>query len=345
MVADMRTSTRTITAITAAILLIPVALIALMWGANALLVPLVGVETAAIVIVSGGLALAAGLTAGFVIYDRNPAHRSWRLNPARYPAVKAAMERYKEKGERVRRVLPAFVIEGKRYFLVKYVRSNKEWGPKAEAGMVVLDDQGKVQANEALFSILLGYGWHVEDAFAFVMIQAREEVIAGAERAEREFDAVRRFFAEHVVPNTDAQVGEALEAFLGPLSEQIRRLAGMYEQQGRWCRANGRGVEFSAEEMEPLRVAKRETSQWLTENANNVARGWRTLQQHRSTIETLPGLDSGQRSYLRRLLRGLEASAKATMDADNYRMEHAPERIEAFRTRTAKALQLGKHHA
>lgn len=327
-------------AVVAAILLVMAALAALIWGSYALLAPLVGVETAGLVVVMGGLALGAGLTAAYVVHDRNPPHRSWTITRAHFPSVKAAMERYREKGERVRKVLPAFVIGGRRYFLVKYVRGGKEWLPKAETGMVVLDDQGRVQADEGLFTTLLGYVWHVEEAFAHVMVHTREQVIAGAARAEQELVAARVFLARHVLVNIDARAREALEALLHSLSVHYQKLREMYAQQGDWSRVNGRRVEFRSEEMEILRAAKRQESHWLTENAKRIAEHRVGLQRYRSELENASRLDAGQRDRLRRLLNGLELAAQGAMDTDNYKMEHAPERIDAFRTRTARALKL-----
>jgi hypothetical protein len=97
--------------------------------------------------------------------------------------------------------------------------------------------------------------------------------------------------------------------------------------------------------MEPLAEARRQTCLWLVENSDKIARGWKRLQEYRSTIENLPGLDAGQWSQLQRLLRSLEGSAKAAMDTDNYKKEYSPERAEAFRRRTVRAVQTEREHS
>ena len=306
--------------------------------------PHYGTNGAMLVLLLTGVGGPLGIFGAYIFNELHRAHRSWRVNRSRYPAVKAAMDQYLQPGERIRRLLPAFVIDGKRYFLARYGRTYREW-LETEKGMVVFDDHGRAQKDETLLKILLRYTWYVSGTFRLVMVRNREELIAIAPRTQREIAKVREFFERDVIPAGGEAVRQALEAFLEPLGEQVARLSAMAEREHRWCRVNGGKTEFSAEELEPLRRARSEESQWMTENADRIAEGWRSLKVHRSSLENMPSLLPHQRDHLRRMMRGLEASAKAATDKGNFTEQIAPERIEAFRTRTAKALQLEKQRS
>ena len=287
-----------------------------------------------------GLALVPALVISLIAYVRGTSHKSWSANTLHYPAVKAAIDRYRDDGEDVRRLLPAFLVDGRRYFLVKYVRRKEEWAPEGETGMVVLDEQGRVNNDESLFRNLLRSVRYVEDSFRFPSLQGQEDVMAAGGRMEREIAEARSFFSQRVPSAGDPELMEDVEKFLAPLAEQMERMASLTEGEYRCCQRNRKRAEFTLEEMKPLQKAREEASAWLIENAGRIAETWAKLDKHRAKLENLPGLSPHDRTRLRNLLGGFHAATKAMSDVDNFRMQVSPRRVDAFRTRTAKALGL-----
>lgn len=296
------------------------------------------------VIISLGLGLALALVvlplAAFV-YVLRASHRSWKVNLARYPAVKAAIGRYREEGEGVRRLLPAFVVNGRRYFLVKYGRKNREWAPdRHETGMLVLDEQGRVQNDEAMFISLLGAVRHVEESYLHDSLVAQENMMAVGRRMEREAAKAREFFLRLVHSAGQPELMEDIEMFLVAITDQVRRGATRVEAEYHWCRKNRKRVEFTLEEMKPLEEALEESSVGHIETAARIAQAWARVEGQRARLESLRGLSSYDRARQRKLLDALRVAAESLSEVDSFRMHVVPERMEAYRSRTSRALQL-----
>lgn len=315
-------------------------LFAAVMGLSILLTDVVGPDASYVVFLGLSLALVPALIISLIVYVRRTAHKSWKVNTSLYPGVKAGIDLYRDDGEDVRRLLPAFLVDGRRYFLVKYVRRNEEWAPEGETGMVVLDEQGTVNNDESLFRNLLRSVRYVEDSFRFPSLQGQEDVMAAGRRMDREIAEARSFFSQRVPSAGDPELMEHVEKFLTPLAEQMERMASLTEGEYRWCQRNWKRVEFTLEEMKPLQKAREEASAWLTENAGRIAQAWARLDKHKAKLENLPELSPHDRTRLRNLLGGLHAATKAMSDVDNFRMQVSPRRVDAFRTRTAKALGL-----
>ena len=307
-------------------------------GLAILVIDTLGVGDSPLLYVAAGAVVLGGVTGAILAYARRTAHRSWSVNTSRYPGVKAAIDRYRDRGEGVRRVLPAFLMNGRRYFLVKYVRRNEEWAPEGETGMVVLDDQGRVQSDEDLLRQLLKRVRYVEDAFQG--LRGQEDVIAAGPRMQREITKAQSFFANSVFSGADPEWLKALEEFWQPLKGHVQRIASLLKGEYDWSNKHRTRVEFTLEEMKPLMVAREEASTWLAENATRIGQAWATVEKNRTKLENLPGLSSGQRATLRGLMQGFQAAAEATSDPDDFKIHVSSRRLGVYRARTAKALQL-----
>jgi len=321
-------------------------------GLVSLLLTRTGIEPTPTLIGAIGTGIIVAVTWGIIFFARKSGHRSWWVNTSRYPAVRSAIEKYKESDETVRRVLPAFLVDGGRYFLVRYLRKGQElapyppggkWGLEAlvETGIVVLDDKGIAHSDEDLFRTLAGYTWHIEDSFGGLRL--REDVMGAAVRMQNESVNAKSFFARHVIPTAGPKgraVLEPLDALLVALGRQMQQAAELVESEHRWCETHHRQVEFTSEEMAALRKARAKASAWLAENARTIAEAWGRIEAQRANLENLPELGEGARASLRTLLDGLGAAAKSASDPDNFKMLVSSKRVEAYRARTAKALRL-----
>ncbi len=277
---------------------------------------------------------------GVPVYVRMIAHRSWRVNRARYPEVAAAIERYREKGEAVRPVLPAFLIDGRRYFIVKYLPKNAVWENVDERGVLVVDEHGRVQDDEALFPRLLRLVRFVEESTRDESYLAMEQAMAVGPRLEREIAKAREAFSTSALAQADGEWMPALEAFWDALSDQVEVMVSRARDEHEWRDANRKRVEFTLEEMMPLVKALEEASARHIENAGRVAQTWAKVEGLRARLEDAPRSSGRLPRRLRRFLDAFGVSAAAASDAEQFRIRLRAERWEAYRSRTAKALQL-----
>jgi len=310
------------------------------FGAAWLLKGVLGPDSSFAVFLGLSIALGVAFVCSLIVYGQRTSHKSWKVNTSRYPKVKTAIDRYREKDEDVRRLLPAFLVDGRRYFLAKYVRRSEQWSDAAETGMLLLDDQGVVQTDESLFIQLYRFVRYVEDSFLYQRLRGQEDVMAAGTQTEQEIDGARSSFSGSALYKTNLELREALDAFFMALSQQMKRMASLVEGEYRWCQSHKGQVEFPFEEMTPLLREREAASAWLTENGQKIARAWARLENLKALIEKSSEISPDERTRLQRLMRGFQAAAKATSDADSFTMRLSPLRLEPYRTRTAKALRV-----